>query len=74
MKRPVTTIPRSPRRASSALARSRKEAAIQLTRIEFDISRLEMGMQQARQRVAVYREEVEDKLRQKARLLDILNR
>ena len=72
MKRPTTAITRRPRRASAAVARTPKQAAIQLTRIEFDISRLEMGIQQASQRIALYQEEFEDKQRQKARLLAIL--
>ena len=72
MKRPVTAMTRRPRRASAAVARTPKQAAIQLTRIEFDINRLETGIQQASQRIALYEEEFRDKLRQKARLLEIL--
>ncbi len=57
MKRPATTTPRRARSTSGAVARSRKEAAIQLVRLEFDLSRVDMAIAQAEQRAETYRAE-----------------
>ncbi len=73
MKRPVTTMQKRPRGFSGMSARSRKEAAIHLVRLEFDLSRLELGAAQADQRSAAYRAEIEDKTKQRAALIAILN-
>lgn len=73
MKRPVTTMPRRARAASSAVARTPKEAAIHLVRLEFDASRLEAGIAQAENRVASYRRELELNTQQRKALLEMLN-
>ena len=74
MKRPCTAVPKRPRNARSTTARTRKEAAIHLVRIEFDIARLEMGMSQALQRAEAARDDLADKTRQRRKLLAILER
>lgn len=73
MKRPRTAMPKRPRTASSLVARSRKEAAIHLVRLEFDMNRLEMGIAQAAQRQAQYRAELDCRAHQRAALMKILN-
>ena len=65
-------MPRRPRQASVATARTRKEAAIHLVRLEFDMSRLEMGIEQAQLRAERYGEELEMRRQQRAALLSIL--
>ncbi|WP_037259418.1 hypothetical protein [Roseivivax halodurans] len=74
MKRPFTSVPKRPRNARSLAARTRKEAAIHLVRIEFDIARLELGMSQALQRAEAARGDLVDRIRQRRRLLAILER
>jgi len=73
MKRPNTIVPKRPRSSTGASAKSRKEAAIHLVRLEFDLSRLELGAQQAEQRLAVCRDEIIEKERQRKALLAQLN-
>lgn len=58
MKRPRVTIPKRPRSISGAVARSKKEAAIQLVRVEFDAARLELAIQQADDRAGTHRREL----------------
>ena len=72
MKRPQSQMPRRPRQVSSATARTPKEAAIRLVRLEFDASRLEMGISQAENRVAAYRDELRHNRQQRQLLLNIL--
>lgn len=50
MNRPNAIAVRRPKTAGSGKARNRKDAAIQLVRLEFDISRLEQAIVQADQR------------------------
>lgn len=72
MKRPHALHPRRPVAQSASVARSRKDAAIQLVRLEFDISRLEMAIDQAAQRSSAYRTELAEKSRQRMALMQIL--
>lgn len=72
MKRPRTCMPKRPRQASSGTARTRKEAAIHLVRVEFDMNRLEMGITQAQERVARYSEELRARSAERENLLNIL--
>lgn len=73
MKRPVTNMPKRPRTASAAVARTPKEAAMRLVRLEFDAARLQMGLAQADQRAETYRAELKQNAEQRRVLLDILN-
>ncbi|MEM9342709.1 MAG: hypothetical protein AAGA87_06660 [Pseudomonadota bacterium] len=73
MKRPNTIVPKRPRSMSSAVVKSRKEAAIHLVRLEFDLSRLELGAKQAQQRLIACEEEISEKRRQRTALLSQLN-
>lgn len=73
MKRCKTHMPKRPRMASSATARSSKEAAISLVRLEFDAARLEMGISQARDRAKTYESELSRNVAERKRLLEVLN-
>lgn len=73
MKRPNTIVPKRPRSLDGAAAKSRKQAAIHLVRLEFDLSCLELGAQQAEQRLATYRKEIDAKQRRREALLAQLN-
>lgn len=72
MKRPRSFLPRSARQLSQPAAQNRREAAIQLVRLEFDMSRLEMGIAQAQDRLGRHAEELAQRRRKRAALLDIL--
>lgn len=74
MKRPKTQMPKRPRMASSASARTSKEAAINLVRLEFDAARLEQGITQARNRTEAYQSELRRNLSERQQLLGILNK
>ncbi len=73
MKRPKTHQPKRPRMASSAVARSHKDAAIKLVRLEFDAARLQMGIDQAQNRADVYQNELNRNHEQRRMMMDILN-
>lgn len=73
MKRPKVQMPRRPSMAPATVARSPKEAAIHLVRLEFDAARLEMGIEQAQNRAEGYKHELERNQSQRSALLDILN-
>jgi hypothetical protein len=73
MKRPRAAIPRSAQAARSGLARDRKEAAIQLVRLEFDLSRLRRAIDEAERRCGSDRSDYRDKERKRQTLLKILN-
>ncbi len=73
MKRPQTTIPRRARSTAGAVARTRKEAAVQLVRLEFDLSRVDMAIAQAEQRAEAYRLEREALDARRRALMDLLN-
>lgn len=72
MKRPHVRIAKRPRMVSGATPRSPKDAAMHLVRLEFDAARLEMGISQAENRVATYREELKRNNDQRAALIDLL--
>lgn len=69
MKRPTVKMPRRPRSMSGAVARSRKEAAIQLVRVEFDAARLDLAIGQAEQRAEAHRQEAALLAQRRRRLL-----
>lgn len=73
MKRPKTQMPRRPRMASTAVARTPKEAAISLVRLEFDAARLEMGITQAENRAKAYQHDLKRNRAERKALLGILN-
>ncbi|MCK0094105.1 hypothetical protein MWU60_00865 [Yoonia sp. F2084L] len=73
MKRPKTQMPKRPRMASSASARTPKDAAINLVRLEFDAARLQMGIDQANNRAESYQQELSRNTDQRKILMGILN-
>lgn len=73
MKRPKVQTPRRPRMASGTTARTPKEAAINLVRLEFDAARLQMGIDQAKNRADSYSHELARNKEERQTLLDILN-
>ncbi len=73
MKRPKTQMPKRPRMASSAVARTPKDAAIKLVRLEFDAARLQMGIDQAQDRADSYQQELARNQQQRQMMMDILN-
>ncbi len=73
MKRPKTQMPRRPQMAKGATARTAKDAAINLVRLEFDAARLQMGLDQAQNRAASYQHELTRNAEQRQHLLNILN-
>ena len=74
MKRLTMASPKMPRTARTGVARTRKDAAIQLVRLEFDMSRLERSIEQADRRSASDRQSFHEKERQRRSLMKILNR
>lgn len=72
MKRPRIQTPKRPRMASSATARTSKEAAMHLVRLEFDAARLNMGIAQAENRMATYREELRRNNAQRDALISLI--
>jgi hypothetical protein len=68
MNRPRVKMPKRPRTMAGSVARSRKEAAMQLVRVEFDASRLEMAVEQAEGRAETHRQELKV-LKQRRRAL-----
>lgn len=73
MKQVNTSVPRRPSQNAASLARSPKDAAVKLVRLEFDRSRLERGIALAEQRAAAYRAEASQIEVQRQSLLKILN-
>jgi hypothetical protein len=72
MKRPRTLHIRRPKAAGSGTARTSKEAAIQLVRLEFDISRLEQAITQAEARADLARRELTQQQSARHKLMSIL--
>ena len=72
MKTAHTAIRPRPRRPSTLVARTQKEAAVQLVRLEFDRSRVERGIAMAEERAAAYRVEAKQIDRQRQVLLSII--
>jgi hypothetical protein len=73
MKRPLMATPRTPGTARIGVPRSRKDAAIQLVRLEFDMSRLRRAIDQSERRSASDRAVYADKERQRQSLMRVLN-
>jgi len=74
MNRPKTFAPRRPQTGSGRAARNPKEAAISLVRVEFDVSRLSMGIEHAEARIRTYSAELSGKLRERERLIAMIGR
>ena len=72
MNRPKTRTLRRPRMASGRVAKTPKEAAIDLVRLEFDAERLRMGIEQALGRVQGFQAELDRNEAQRARLISML--
>lgn len=73
MKRPKTQMPRRPRMASAKVARSAKEAAISLVRLEFDAARLQQGLDQATHRINSYQHELDRNAEERRHLMAVLS-
>lgn len=73
MKRPKSQVPKRPKMANTAVARNPKEAAIGLVRLEFDAARLQMGIDQAKERAETYLQELSRNKAERENLLAILN-
>ncbi|ETX29351.1 hypothetical protein [Roseivivax isoporae] len=72
MNRPISALPKRPARGTARTARTRKDAAIHLVRLEFDIGRLADGIAQVERRRDLYAAELAVKTRERSRLLGIL--
>lgn len=72
MNRPKTRTLRRPRMAAGRVAKTPKEAAIDLVRLEFDAERLRMGIDQALGRAQGFQAELDQNEAQRARLLSLL--
>lgn len=72
MNRPNSVSVRRPRTAGAGTARTRKDAAIQLVRLEFDISRLEQAVAQADQRAALARSQLVLQMSERKKLMSLL--
>ena len=73
MNRPKTQTQRRPRMGSARVAKSAKEAAIDLVRLEFDAERLRMGVEQAQNRMQSYQSELDQNLAKRSALIKLLN-
>lgn len=73
MNRPRTFIPNRPTHNTGAAARNKKEAAIHLVRLEFDLGRIDAGMERAQQRLDAFSEELRVKQQHRDKLMAILN-
>ena len=72
MNRPSTQTLRRPRKASARLAKTAKDAAIDLVRLEFDADRLRMGVEQSQTRADSYQTELDRNLAQRSFLITVL--
>ncbi|WP_432816607.1 hypothetical protein [Sulfitobacter sp. JB4-11] len=72
MNRPKTQLPRRPRMASAKVARSAKEAAIGLVRLEFDAARLRQGLDQAQNRAESFQHELQRNCDERKHLMTVL--
>lgn len=73
MNRPKSQPPKRPRMASARVARSAKEAAISLVRLEFDAARLRQGLQQAQVRAETYTHELKRNTDERRHLMAVLH-
>jgi hypothetical protein len=74
MQRPKTTPMRRAAKLSGLAARTPKEAAVQLVRVEFDRARIAFGVRQAEERVARFRAEEAVLDRRRRALIAVLDR
>lgn len=74
MRRGKTSDPRRPLAMSGLAARTAKDAAIHLVRLEFDRSRLDRGIAEAEARIARLRRDLDIVERRRATLLDLMTR
>lgn len=74
MRRPKSTPMPRPAMMSGLAARTPKEAAVHLVRLEFDRSRIEFGLRQTEDRARKYRAEREVLEKRRHALLEILAR
>jgi hypothetical protein len=74
MQRPTMSPLRRPAKLSGLAARTRKEAAVHLVRLEFDSSRIELGLRQAEERAERFRAEGAALERRRRALLAVLDR
>ena len=72
MNRPKTKTLRRPRMASARVAKTPKDAAIDLVRLEFDAERLRMGIEQAVGRARSFKVELEQNQSKRALLIDLV--
>jgi hypothetical protein len=59
--------------ASARVAKTAKEAAIDLVRLEFDAERLRMGVEQAQNRMESYQNELNQNRAKRSVLIKLLN-
>jgi len=57
---------------STRVAKTQKEAAVELVRLEFDAERLRMGIDQALGRAQSYQAELDQNQSQRAKLISLL--
>lgn len=74
MQRPMVKTLKRPQNTTKRTIRSSKEAAIELVRIEFEVSRLSLGIKQAEDRILTYNSELTQRLAQRRKLLNLLER
>jgi len=72
MNRPKTKTLGRPRMASARVAKTPKDAAIDLVRLEFDAERLRMGIEQAVGRARSFKVELEQNQSKRALLIDLV--
>lgn len=74
MKRAKSPVLTRPATGYLSGVQSSREASIRLVRLEFDLARLEAGIEQSEARAKSYRKERQDALRQKQQLMQFLSR
>ena len=72
MNRPKTKTLRRPRMASARVAKTPKDAAIDLVRLEFDAERLRIGIEQALGRARSFKAELEQNQSKRALLIALV--
>ena len=72
MNRPKTKTLHRPRMASARVAKTPKEAAIDLVRLAFDAERLRMGIEQALGRARSFQAELDKNQSQRALLINLV--
>lgn len=72
MNRPNSISVRRPKTLGTGVVNNRKGAAIQMVRLEFDISRLEQAIAQAEQRAALARAELATQIAERNKIASFL--